>query len=797
MQSSEAGSVGNGQWGLDAAFGFALGHFAIVTATLLLGRPETTLVWFWPPNAVALTFLICCPSRLVLPAGVLSFLSGLLANLLYGDPFLLAFGLNLANLTEVALCALVIRRWAGGAMKTADMRVLLPLAAAIVPAAIVSGAIAALFVPAVKDADPMAVWWRWLGGDVVSMIFVFPLVFGALRGRFLADVIRPVLPHGLRARLALAGLLGMLPLLTLAVARLHQEKVAAIESAQENALTLARAANHRFEQIQSEVELTARLAFTLSEGGARSDCQGKMTTLVAASAPVVSLTLVDSAGTAYCSSGTAAAGSHGDSDHFREAVASGRPVISGYVAGADDEPAGIMVAYPRLGTDGEVGAIALARIGLSHLSAIANIVSEKPGGLTLTMADRDGRVLVRFPDADTQIAQPLAFRSILRTSQQNGGVFFEAVLPNGSRRVGAYQDMAGGGAIGVSFPYDAVVAQAVQGFLRSLAGMTAVLAAGVGAVWFLMDRLLLRGLSQLEAMAAAIRDGRQPAVDTVEGGEEVRALARSMAAMAAGVALREELLREARRQAEQANRSKSGFLSSMSHELRTPLNAILGFGQMMEMGMAGELTPKQAEYLHDMTLSASNLLALINDLFDLGDVESGRLRMDLQPVTLDTVVGDLCATLAPQAATGGVRFAFEVPADLTVRADPRRLTQIVSNLITNAIKYNRPDGEVRVTAERQGDRIRLTVHDNGLGIPPGRETEVFQPSNRLGREATNIPGTGLGLALSRRLAVMMGGDIAFAAAPGGGTQFWVELPAAVDAAAAPSAPASAPAGAVA
>ncbi len=766
-----------GRWGLEGAFAFALLQFAIVTATLLLTRPEASLAWFWPANAVAVAVLVCCATRLMVPAGVLSYVAATLANILYGDAFWFSIGINAANLVEVTLCAMALRWAAGGAVTHLSWRLMGAAGLAVVPAAAISGMMASIIVAHTFGADQGTAWRRWVFGDVISMLTVLPLAILVIRGRFVG-VLESVLPRGLRARLALVWLLALVPLVTLAVARLQTEKATAVRHAQEHALDMARAADLRFQQIVHEATLTARFALSLEEAMAPGPaCQERVAALAAAATATGTLHIARPDGTIYCSSADPPPSvSMGDREYFRRAVATREPVISGYIVGRTTGKPVIVVAYPKVDGDGTVRAVALPGIELPYLASIATELMEDTNGLAMTAMDGDGLVLLRHPEGESWAGRRLNTDPEVRIDLPDGEALYDMMADDGWRRVGAFTPIPGGGLLAVSYRHDLVVQQAVQGFLRGLASLVVVLAGALGALWFLLDRLALRGLSRLEEMAADIRDGRPPRPELVEGAEEIRTLARALADTASNVSSREELLREARWQAERANRSKSGFLSSMSHELRTPLNAILGFGQMLEMGMAGPLTPKQQEYLRDVVLSATSLLALIDDLFDLGDIESGRLRIELRPVRLAPLVEDLAATLAPQAAAAGVALRVAMPDDLVVVSDPRRLGQIAANLLTNAIKYNRPDGEVLVSAERLGNRVRLSVRDTGLGIPPGREAEVFEPSNRLGREATGIPGTGLGLAISRRLALQMGGDIAFAPVPGGGTLFWVDLP---------------------
>ena len=240
-----------------------------------------------------------------------------------------------------------------------------------------------------------------------------------------------------------------------------------------------------------------------------------------------------------------------------------------------------------------------------------------------------------------------------------------------------------------------------------------------------------------------------------------------------------EQARLARAAAEAANRAKSEFLSRVSHELRTPLNAVLGFAQLLRLDASEPLSTMQQRRLALIHEAGEHLLHMIGDLLDLTQVEAGRVVFEPADVELVPLLRECADMLRPQADAAGVRLALDPAAPaLVARADRRRLKQVLANLVSNAIKYNRRGGWVGLAAERHAQGVRVQVADNGVGIAPEQRARLFEPFNRLGHERSAIEGTGLGLALSRALVEGMGGRIEVASEVGAGSTFGVVLPAA-------------------
>ena len=228
--------------------------------------------------------------------------------------------------------------------------------------------------------------------------------------------------------------------------------------------------------------------------------------------------------------------------------------------------------------------------------------------------------------------------------------------------------------------------------------------------------------------------------------------------------------------AEAANRSKSEFLSRMSHELRTPLNAVLGFSQLLELD---DLTPDQDQAVEQITKGGRHLLDLINEILDISQIETGTLALSPESVRIIDVISETADLIRPLADDRGIHLlgTETQDCDVFVFADRQRLKQILLNLIGNGIKYNRDGGTVSISCARQSSgTLRIQVTDTGPGIPPEQFGLLFTPFERLGAERTTVEGTGIGLALSRRLAEVMGGTVDVESTVGRGSTFWVELP---------------------
>ncbi|HEX8609926.1 MAG TPA: PAS domain S-box protein [Telluria sp.] len=232
----------------------------------------------------------------------------------------------------------------------------------------------------------------------------------------------------------------------------------------------------------------------------------------------------------------------------------------------------------------------------------------------------------------------------------------------------------------------------------------------------------------------------------------------------------------ARAVAEKANQAKSDFLSSMSHELRTPLNGVLGFAQLMASDDPPP-TLKQQRSINQILKGGWYLLRLINEILDLAQIESGKVSISTEPMSLTEVLDDCSDLVGPQAAARGIFLLFPTPGTpFYINADRVRVKQVLINLLSNAIKYNSAEGSVHVAcSSRAGGMVRVAVTDTGAGLNREQLAQLFQPFNRLGQESGVEEGTGIGLVVTKQLVELMGGTIGVESEPGRGSRFWVEF----------------------
>jgi signal transduction histidine kinase len=294
-----------------------------------------------------------------------------------------------------------------------------------------------------------------------------------------------------------------------------------------------------------------------------------------------------------------------------------------------------------------------------------------------------------------------------------------------------------------------------------------VLALGLG---LLLAWSLIGPIRRTEARLAEISAGDFTGRLDVPNRDELGALAANVNRM-------NDELRRLYGELETASRHKSEFLANMSHELRTPLNAIIGFSQVLRERLFGEINEKQEEYLDDILSSGNHLLSLINDVLDLSKVEAGQVELEIADFSLREALERGVVMVRERASQVGVSLSLELSPDVdVVRGDQRRLRQVVFNLLSNAVKFTPAEGRVVVATRRTDSEVQVSVADTGPGIAPADRARIFEEFQQTDVGARQREGTGLGLALSKRLVELHGGRIWVESEPGCGSRFTFALP---------------------
>jgi signal transduction histidine kinase len=286
---------------------------------------------------------------------------------------------------------------------------------------------------------------------------------------------------------------------------------------------------------------------------------------------------------------------------------------------------------------------------------------------------------------------------------------------------------------------------------------------------FVLSRSLIGPIRKMDTRLAAIASGDFSGHVDVPNRDELGALATNLNRM-------NDQLGRLYGELETASRHKSEFLANMSHELRTPLNAVIGFSEVLQDRLFGDLNDKQSEYVADIHASGRHLLALINDILDLSKIEAGRMDLQITPFAFSDVMQNSVALSRERATRGGIALGLEVDARIgVIEADERMLKQVLLNLLSNALKFTAKGGHVDVSAHAVGDDLVVSVRDDGVGIASADQARIFEEFQQVGTSHLQ-EGTGLGLAISRRFIELHGGSLRVESEPGHGSTFTFTLP---------------------
>jgi signal transduction histidine kinase len=601
----------------------------------------------------------------------------------------------------------------------------------------------------------------------------------------------------LRIRLLLLVLLAVIPALGLTLYTNLEERQLRKALVHEHAMRLSRLVSADYERLIDDAQ---QLLVTLAQLPAVHDlnrpaCNALLVDLLAQRSSYANLGVIDNDGNVFC---TAVPGQVylGDRVYFRRALETRDFAIGEYQIGRLTHKASVNFGYPVLDDSGRVRAVVFAALDLAWLNKLAGQAG-LPEGTMLTVTDRNGRILSRYPDDGKLVGKLMPETPVLTAIQtQKGNGTTDAPGMDGIPRLFSFAPFGGTAQsadayVSVGIPATVAFAGVNRILARNLVMLGFVAALALAAAWVGGNLFIVRQIKTLVEATKRVASGELGVRTGLPRGQgEVSQLASAFDQMAESLEraheqrLQEEELRRKNYQLEQqnlaiqeANRLKTEFVSMVSHELRTPLTSIQGYAELLLEDQ--RITEEQRETLTIVKKNSDRLLGLVNDLLDLSRMEAGKLDLHRASLDLARLIPQVAGSLRPLIEAKRQRLELDLGEVLPpVWADQDRVTQILTNLISNAHKYTLAEGNITVAARRDDGFVRVDVSDTGIGLSPEDQARLFTKFFRAHERSPQAGGgTGLGLVICRLLVELHGGRITVSSAVGQGSTFSFSLPA--------------------
>ncbi|HLC42019.1 MAG TPA: ATP-binding protein [Methylomirabilota bacterium] len=602
----------------------------------------------------------------------------------------------------------------------------------------------------------------------------------------------------LRVRLLLLVLLAVIPALGLTLYTNLEERQLRKQHVQEHALRLSRIVSADHERL---IEDARQLLVTLARLGAvrdrnRAACNALFADLLTQHSSYANLGVIDAGGNVFCSALPMTRPVNvADRAWFERAARTRDFAIGEYQIGRITGKATINFGYPVLDDAGRVRAVVFAALDLAWLNELASQAGLPPGSV-LTAIDRHGTILSRYPDQAKWVGKLLPESLVLKAiAAQQGSGTTEAPGADGIPRLFSFAPFGGapqsaGAHVSVGIPTAVAFAGANQILARNLVALGLVAGLALGAAWVGGNLFIVRQVQALVGATKRLAAGELHARTGLPRGQgELSQLASAFDQMADSLERAHELrlldeelrrknyeLEQQNRAIQEANRLKTEFVSMVSHELRTPLTSIQGYAELLIEDK--QIAEEQRGSLTIVRKNADRLLGLINDLLDLARIEAGKIELHRTSLDLASLIREVAGSLRPLIEAKQQRLRLELGDALpAVWGDADRVTQILTNLISNAHKYTPVEGSITVTARQDDGVVRVDVSDSGVGLSPEEQAKLFTKFFRAhDRSPQSARGTGLGLVITRLLVELHGGQITVSSAPGKGSTFTFTLP---------------------